>query len=545
MYVGIKASIPAIALTFTIFSIPVPAATGQERAFDEIVFIDHMNLRYVEGVEEARQEGEQAKRNIDEALKHGATSYLFFAKEGMEAMLSYDFEVPGIGSIGRQAFADSSEHRRTAEFMRAALADVLAYAKAKNIRLFYHSNQFIFPKEVLEVIKPATWGTAVCPGRDATWALYRGKIDEFFRLFPDTAGLQITGDETQVSVLACECDQCRDMDFVERVNRLMTETAAVAARYGKDVQMRTWQRMGELGNPADMGKGIPANVAFSIKNTSGDFRLLNDMDEEFLDAAAPERLIVEFDAWREYDGHNYFPCYMGDKWGPRLKWMHDKGIRRIAVRLNWNSNKNPIFERPWGNYVNLFTFLALAKDPSRDLDAILREFVDTFYPAEARKPAFELYKFSPEFQKIIYYIKGEYVANHSRVQDDDAEGNLEELQEDGLLIRPEDFDGRRREIEAVCNKAEGLVNRLGDGVAEVWKTDLCHGIAVERYVALGTADKLEAIFWRRKVKPERAAKAKLAAVEERITTRLREWKAWDPESYTAMNAQDMSDDSKL
>ncbi|MEJ2704385.1 MAG: hypothetical protein P8Z79_18270, partial [Sedimentisphaerales bacterium] len=83
------------------------------KPFTELVFIDHVNLRYVEGSERARAEAEQAKRNIDKAAQYGIDCYLLFAKESMEAILTYDFDVPSIGNIGRQAFQRDSKHRRT------------------------------------------------------------------------------------------------------------------------------------------------------------------------------------------------------------------------------------------------------------------------------------------------------------------------------------------------------------------------------------------------------------------------------------------------
>ena len=388
------ARIPALVKAHAGARTPYPPNAHEQQAFQELIFIDHENLRYVEGPETTAFQIEEIKRNIDKAQDYGVHGYLLFAKEMMEAMLTYDFDVPEIGHIGQQAFAAHSSHREEAERLRRGLSEVAEYAENNGVKLYFHSNQFIFKKDVLNVIKPATWGTAVCPGREATWAVYRGKIDEFFRLFPSIAGLQITGDETQVSVLKCDCEKCRNMDFVERVKHLTNETAAAARKHGKEIQMRTWQRMGELGDPSRMEEGILDNVSFSIKNTAGDFRIAHGLDEAFLTAVASNRIMCEFDAWREYTGHNYFPCYMGEAWAPRFKFLHDRGIQRIAVRLMWNSNDNPIFDRPWGNFINIYTFLKLADNPSRSAQDILDAFVKEHYPPSARKAAMDLYMFS-------------------------------------------------------------------------------------------------------------------------------------------------------
>ena len=514
------------------------------RAFTELVFIDHINLRYVEGVEHAREEVEHAKRNINEAAQYGIHSYLLFAKESMEAMLTYDFEIPGIGTVGSKAFPSDGKHRLTADYMRQALNDVCEHANSRNVRLFFHSSQFIFPEEVLDVIRPATWGTAVCPGRESTWAVYRGKIEEFFRLFPDIAGLQITGDETQVSVLQCECEKCRDMNFVERVNRLTNETAAVARKYGTEVQMRTWQRMGELGDPSNMERGILDDVSFSIKNTDGDFRLPHGLDEKFLTAAVPSRVICEFDAWREYEGHNYFPCYMGNDWASRFRFLQERGIQRIAVRLMWNSNRNPIFERPWGNYVNLYAFLKLSEDPRLEGQEVLRMFVREHYPEDSWQAAMDIYNFSRDFQRIIYYIKAKvYNANHSRVQDDDAMEDLQESQDDfRFLTNREDFDKRREEIDTAYSKAIELVGKLGSDVSPEWIQGLEDGARVERYVALSSTDKMEMFFLLQRWKAGDNVTDAIAKLKQRMEERIREWKEWNLDSYDDMEGKAVMED---
>jgi hypothetical protein len=527
------------------FILPSSAsAINGDRAFTELVFIDHINLRYVEGAERAKEEVEHAKRNIDKAAQYGIHSYLLFAKESMEAILTYDFEVPGIGTVGRKAFPNGSKHRRTADYMRQALNDVIEHARSRNVRLFFHSNQFIFPEEVLDVIRPATWGTAVCPGREATWAVYRGKIDEFFRLFPDIAGLQITGDETQVSAFQCECEKCREMNFVERVNRLTNETAAVARKYGKEVQMRTWQRMGELGDPSNMERGILDNVSFSIKNTDGDFRLSHVLDKKFLTAAVPSRVICEFDAWREYEGHNYFPCYMGNDWASRFRFLQDEGIQRIAVRLMWNSNKNPIFERPWGNYVNLYAFLKLSENPRLDGQEVLRMFVREHYPEDSWRAAMDIYNFSRDFQRTIYYIKGKvYNANHSRVQDNDAVEDLKDSQDDlGFLTNREDFDKRREEIDTTYAKAINLVGKLGSDVSPEWIQGLKDGARVERYVALSSTDKMEIFFLLQRRKAGDNVRDAIAELKQRMEERIKEWQEWDSDSYDDMEGKAVFED---
>ena len=510
------------------------------RAFDELVFIDHQNLRYIADSARIAFQANEARKNMAQAARLGVDTYLFFAKETFDAMLNIDSPMPGIGSIGAQAFAPNGEHRRVGAYLRCALGELLQYARTKQLRVFYHSNQFIFKENVLKVIKPAVWGTSICPGRQMTWSIYRQKLGEFFALFPDLAGLQITGDETQASVLECRCDSCRHLGFVERVNRLTTETARVCAGYGKEVQMRTWGRMGELtaeSGPAHMGDGLPNHVFFSIKNTQGDFHLPNAMDEGFIRAADAKRIIVEFDAWREYEGHNYFPCYMGDIWAPRFKLLQQLGIKRIAVRLNWNSNINPIFAAPWGNLVNIYTFLKLAENPQRSPDDILRSFIRENYPQACQEKAFALYKFTSAFQKTMYYFQGHYSANHSRVQDDDALKVLSALQKTGEFTSAEHFAGKRAQIERAGEEAERLVQAIAPHVPAAWGQGLLQGIIVEQTIARANLIKMEAWFWKKQNNEN-----EYRQVLEQLRQEQRTWQDQYPDSFHEMDGAEMLTD---
>jgi hypothetical protein len=180
--------------------------------------------------------------------------------------------------------------------------------------------------------------------------------------------------------------------------------------------MRTWQRVDVLGSPTTLGKTDDANVLFSVKNTDGDFGAVKGFDEEFIETVDdPTGLLVEFDAWREYETHNIFPIYLGDYWAPRFRELARRGVERIGVRFNWNSGHFAITEGPWNNWVNVFCFVRLAENPNADPDEILREYVDLYYPPEARQVAFDLYKSSFAFVRDLYWNDREKITDHGRV----------------------------------------------------------------------------------------------------------------------------------
>ena len=125
------------------------------------------------------------------------------------------------------------------------------------------------------------------------------------------------------------------------------------------------------------------------------------------------RLLVEFDAWREYETHNIFPLYLGDYWAPRFKAIAEAGITNVGVRFNWNSGRFHIIDenRPWANRVNLYAFHRFIQDPYADPDHILMDFCKEYFP-EGPDAAFEMYKNTFDFIKAIYYNDGELYLHH-------------------------------------------------------------------------------------------------------------------------------------
>lgn len=357
-------------------AIPVGA-----KSFDELQAIDHWNLRYhgEYGEFTLQEQVEQIKRNMDVASNLGFTSYLLFQKDAFPELLTW-----------------GGSHEPDHD-LRRAVREVLDHATKRGLKLYLHCNQFMWPDEVDVPFEDT----------QAAWATYRQAIEELIVLYPDLTGFEVTADETSGA-----------LQSPEGVLKFHNETARALRADGRDrtALMRTWQRVGFLGPPTTLGKTDDHNVLFSVKNTNGDFGIVKALDEEFFQAVDdPSRLLVEFDAWREYESHNIFPVYLGDYWAPRFRRLAELGMQRIGLRFNWNSGRFPITERLWANWINVFTFVRLAEDPYADPDAILREFVQLYYPLEAHQAAFDLYKNSFQYVKDLYWINGENIADHGHV----------------------------------------------------------------------------------------------------------------------------------
>jgi hypothetical protein len=376
---------------------------------------------------------------MDIAVRLGFTSYLLFQEEAFPELLAW-----------------GGKHKPD-EILRKAVHELLDHATACGLRLYLHCNEFMWPKEV---------GVSYGDSEEA-WATYRNALKELISLYPEIAGFEVTADETSGA-----------LESKGGVRRFHYETARALTSDGRSrlALMRTWQRVGDFMGPVStLAEGDQQNVIFSIKNTSGDFQITKGLDADFIgEVKATDRLLVEFDAWREYETHNIFPVYLGDYWAPRFQQLRRAGVQRLGVRFNWNSGKFPIAERPWANWVNVFTFTRLAENPDADPDDILREFVGLYFPADSREAAFTIYKASFNYAKNLYYVNGQKITDHGRVNrtrkiDDKSvpkdwltqvDGHLEKMVE---LIRKLPFEGAyRSELErgakaiAYLSKAVGL-----------------------------------------------------------------------------------------
>ncbi len=503
-----------------------------------LLFVDHYDLRYLEPEpSELDRELGAIIRNLDQAAAYGAEAYVLFSRS-FEDLLTYDFEVGGVGNLGAVAFPQGGLYRARAEMYRAYLRRVIEEADRRGVTVIMHTNQFEYPQEVLALLPTLTTpdGT-VCPESEAGWAAYRGKLSEFFALFPRLEGLQLTADEAEISALACGSGSPD-----ERVNRLVEETVSVAADHGRTAQIRAWGRIEELGAWEPSGPSDPLlrpNAWLSVKNTEGDFHLFGP--QSLLVSSEAPRLIVEFDAWREYSGWNFYPCYIGDTVAERIRAIRPDGERAVSVRLNWVANANPLFDKPYGNLVNLRVIASLAADPQRQPDEILRQWLAQTYPSGSVEAAFDLYKHSARFHRQMLSMGTSATTDHTRLfrsheREDAFERALEvltRLQGQGLLTEPENFDQRRSVLDNALADARRDISALGDGTPARWLDDLDHGAQVLWYVAQGTTDQLELTYHRVRLSEGDGARS-IGDLATDVSARAAAWEEWDAESYELM-----------
>lgn len=448
----------------------------QQKVFIDLQVIDHHNLRRYrpDEPEVVAREVAQIKRNMDVAAQLGFTSYLLFQEEAFPELLTWG---------GKHEPDDK---------LRKALREVLDHATARGLGLHLHCNEFMWPKDV-----GVPYGNT-----DQAWETYRNALKELIAIYPEIAGFEVTADETSGA-----------LNTKEGVLKFHNETARALNSDGRKrlALMRTWQRVSDfMGSPSTLGNGDEPNVIFSVKNTDGDFQITKGFDADFIGAVkAVDRLLVEFDAWREHETHNIFPVYLGEYWAARFQQLKNAGVQRIGVRFNWNSGEFPITERPWANWVNAFTLVRLAENPDSHPDDILREFVDIYFPAHSREAAFSIYKGSFDYVKALYYHDGEKITDHGRVN---------RARKIGDKSVPKDW---MTQVDARLEQMMKLIGQLPSKGA--YKAEFERGAKAVAYMS-------------------KAIGLQLGAAGDRGL--IREWQEYDPASYEELCGRNAGETAK-
>lgn len=410
------------------FSTPGQAAHSPETLsnrkdyfFSHIQAIDHWNLRYHEryDVFTLAEQIAQIKANMDVASELGFSSYLLFQKDAFQHLLSW-----------------GGKHTPDVD-LQDAVMKLIAYGKAKGLDVYLHSNQFQWPRNVGVDFNDS----------DKAWQVYEHAMHELIETFPDVAGYEVTGDETE-----------GQLDTKQGLLKFHKLTAKALKSDGNEriAFMRTWQRCEFLGEPEEeLGKGDEANLVYSIKHTAGDFNITHSMDSAYVKPGVDgSKILVEFDAWREYETHGIFPLYLGDYWAPRFKAVADAGIQNVGVRFNWNSGRFHIIDekRPYANWINLYTFHRFTQNPYANPDDILRDFCKEHFP-EDPQAAFDMYKNTFDFVKAIYYNDDEKLFLHH-----------------GGLKRPRGTPVRLEDVNRAYDKMKQLIDHIPD--TNQYKDDL-------------------------------------------------------------------------
>ncbi len=354
-------------------------------------------------------------RRLYAAAEDGVDLYHVFGRSMTEFLTYEDYGI----------YPKAHPRRQAALQFRQAFLPCLEKAAELGIRIGFSSNQFTFPQAVYDARGPELCGEGsgaakVCPGLPFVWELYRSMFREFFDVCPGISVLQLTTNETQVNVVDCDCPHCAHLGLADRILKLTTESYAVCAEHGVELQLRSWGEMEDEGFFDHISDALPEEIPVSLKNTQGDFHLYLPMHRMI--GYGERSQIVEFDAWREFSGWNGFPCFMGYRYKERIQACQEKGVARFSLRLTWLPNHRLLEEIPWGNDLNRRVFLALLEDPDLDVDLWLNEALQRICGGPCPQ-LFELYRDSSTLLQDAYFPGGMHLHSHSTVCNPWESGN--------------------------------------------------------------------------------------------------------------------------
>lgn len=148
------------------------------------------------------------------------------------------------------------------------------------------------------------------------------------------------------------------------------------------------------------------------KSQSGDWDPYRGPNNVMLATKSKSSLL--FDGIGEYWGRSLIPYCFPEEIQFRLQHAleHNKNIHTVAMRSFWE-NDQTLFNNY--NEINLFALARLAEDPSADIEKIWMEWANERFGEEAAPKIAAALKRTDDIGKLVYYFKGIWVQEHSRL----------------------------------------------------------------------------------------------------------------------------------
>lgn len=267
--------------------------------------------------------------------------------------------------------------RRSGPYQRRAfLKRVLEQAKRRGIDVYIENKELYFPDILLEFYPNLVHNGHIC-ATDPFWLEFlRVKYRDFFREFPEVAGIitaPATG-ESRVSIKSnrCQCERCRSARKEEWFDNVLRAMYAPIHEAGKTLVVRDFvfdpQAHGEI---AEVMERLPEDVVISLKNTPHDY-YPTFPDNSRIGNVGNHRQWIEYDAMGQYFGWGIAIADLTGDYRRRMGYAMQKGATGAVIRTDWESlDGHTAFGTP--NRINLYAGAMLAADPGvLDRDIYLR-----------------------------------------------------------------------------------------------------------------------------------------------------------------------------
>ena len=279
----------------------------------------------------------------------------------------------------RKGYAQVRRHQNGIYAKQAYLNDVLKHAKRKNIEVWVEVKELEFPDELLESFPQLTKDGKVCP-TDPFWLEYlQVKIDEFFELFPDMAGIIVSSGSPESRAFLsvggkCSCDRCKATDFGDWCYGIIMSMYQSIKSHGKKLAVRDF-----VYSPEDHQRlsGIisrtPEDVIFCIKVTPRDF-WPTFPDNPMIGRFKERTQWIEYDVFGQFFGWGVCPAIVLEDIKKRFEYAKSRGVSGVVLRTEWeNVLELSCFDNL--NKINLIGAASMALDLKRTFEQIISDWL--------------------------------------------------------------------------------------------------------------------------------------------------------------------------
>lgn len=277
----------------------------------------------------------------------------------------------------RKIFKYTPTRRSNIFNKRAYFKRVLEEAKRRGLFVYIENKELYFPDIVTELYPHLLHDGHVC-ANDPFWLQFlKDKFTEFFRDFPEVAGI-ITSpatSESKVSIKSnrCTCDRCKNTSKEDWYRSILNTMYEVIHSFGKDFIVRDFVFDSSSQNEiATVMEELPEDVIISLKNTPHDYYPTFPINSR-IGNVGKHRQWIEFDSMGQYFGMGLCVADLTEDYRRRLKDAKEKGVCGVIFRTDWESlDGHTSFDTP--NKINLYSGARLTQNLDTPSSVIYQEF---------------------------------------------------------------------------------------------------------------------------------------------------------------------------
>jgi hypothetical protein len=264
---------------------------------------------------------------------------LIVLNSDVEDYVSYD-QLPQFMPNAPVIYASNDTHRVRAAGIVSVMNPWIAHLRdAFGIAFMFQVYELSSPPGVCLPSpggKPALLNCSL--GSSDTAALLQARYSELRASLPALAGVVVTVEDSWAPRAGYEFTvMWTTQPQLPEVVTLFHD--AINGTAGLRMIFRLWL-FGQTVDWTTLRDGSPPGAEFSVKQTQGDF-LLDYPINQLLECSGGDcpprdrRMIVEVDAFRQYNGWTAAVCWMGSQWAPRLAEAHANGATDVWGWGSW------------------------------------------------------------------------------------------------------------------------------------------------------------------------------------------------------------------